>query len=261
MIKLDTPNQSGLTIVELIVVMSVSFAMIGLVTGFALNFWGNTVSLSNSQNTLVSRLNASDYLHKSIGQATGFVNQNDIQDNNTGAPDPAIVSGKYWVPVHAIPGLIPIGAAGSTQPVFYYRQPSINTTKNIAMNGKIPYEDNVILYMDGTTKQLRSRVLANTSAPANQARTTCPPVTVTASCPADRVIADDVTGVNLRYFSRSGNLIDYSSITDPVTMKYSGPDYPSVEIVELTVKLFRKAQLYRAADTTTQVVIRVALRN
>ena len=254
-------DQAGLTIVELIVVMTVSFSFMTVITGFALGYWGNTVTLSNDQGSLVSRFNVSTYLNKFIGQAYGFVNQNDIPDNNTGKPDPAIASGKYWIPIHAVPGLVSMGAPGTITPLLYFRKPSVNTSTNIVLNGAIPYEDNYILYLDGTSKQLRSRALANTSALSNQIKTSCPPAAATNSCPADAVVSEDVSGVSLRFFSRSGNTIDYTSITDPITLQYIGPDFPSVEIVELTVKYYRKAQLHNALNTVTQTVVRVALRN
>ncbi|MDL2341721.1 MAG: hypothetical protein QFB87_01415 [Patescibacteria group bacterium] len=254
-------NQSGVTIVELLIVMSVSVSLMTLVTAFALNFWGNTVTLSGDQATVVSRLNVSTYLNKMISQGNGFVTQNDIADNNAGAPDPAIAAGTYWVPIHAKPGTTTMGAAGTIKALLYLRKPSINTSKNIVLNGAIPYEDNLIIYMDGTTKQLRVRTLANTGAAANASRTSCPTNKVTSSCPADAVISDDVSSVGLRYFSRSGNAVDYTSITDPVTATYIGPDFPAVEIVELTVKYYRKAQLHNALDTTNQTIVRVALRN
>ena len=254
-------DSHGVTLVELLVVISVSFAMMGVVTAFALDYWKNTTTLSGDQATLVSRLNASTYLNSLIGQSTGFVSQNDLPDNNSGVPDPAIVSGKYWIPIHAVPAATTMGAAGIITPLLYFRIPSTDASKNFIFNGAIPYEDNLILYMDGTTKELRSRKLINTGAPGIQGRTSCPPALASNACPADAVVSENVTAVSLRYFSRSDNLIDYSSITDPTTMQYIGPDYPSVEIVELTIKYFKKAQLGNAVNSASQTVIRVALRN
>ena len=254
-------NNHGTTLVELLVVISVSFAMMGLVTAFALDYWKNTTTISGDQATLVSRLNASTYLNTIIGQSTGFVIQNDLPDNNSGAPDPAIPSGKYWVPIHAIPVTTAMGVANTVKPLLYFRIPSTNNTKNLIFNGAIPYEDNVILYLDGSTKELRSRKVINSNATGNQSRTSCPPAVANNACPADAVISENVSAVALRYFSRSDNLIDYSSITDPATMQFIGPDYPSVEIVEVTIKYFKKAQLRNAVNSTSQTVIRVALRN
>ena len=56
-------------------------------------------------------------------------------------------------------------------------------------------------------------------------------------------------------------MIDWTSITDPLTGAYIGPDFPSVEVVELTINLGRKAVIKGAQDTSNQTIVRVALRN
>ncbi|MFI5212788.1 MAG: hypothetical protein ACHQTE_02395, partial [Candidatus Saccharimonadales bacterium] len=165
------------------------------------------------------------------------------------------------IPIHAIPATVSIGGPGTITPVIYYNRPSIDTTNNIALNGTIAYQDDIVLYLNGTTKQLLARTIANSSVTNNRAITSCPPTQATSGCPADAVIATDVSSVAMRYFSRSGNTIDYSSITDPTTGAYIGPDYPSVEVVEFTIKFDRTASVHRSTDTLTQTVIRVALRN
>jgi prepilin-type N-terminal cleavage/methylation domain-containing protein len=256
-----TPRSSGFTLVELLVVISVSGIMMTVITGFALRYWGKTISLSNDQQTLVSRLNSGDYLRAGVDSASGLITQNNLPDAHVGKPDPADGTGTHWLIIHAIPTTVVNGGVGTFTPLIYYNRPSIDTSKNIIMNGTIPYEDDVILYMNGTTKQLLARVIANQYAPSNSARTTCPAASATNACPADNVIANDVKNIGMRYFSRSGNTIDYTSIVDPNTGQYIGPDYPSVEIVEFTIQLFHKAQFHNAQDTTNQTVIRVALRN
>ncbi len=257
----DKKNERGMTIVELVVVMVVSLVLMGTLTTFSLNYWASSTSLANSQETLVSRLNAGDYLRGAIDAASGLITQNDLADAHPGQADPADVTATHWVPIHAVPGDINMGAPNINTPLIYFNRPSINTSKNIIMNGAIAYQDNVVLYLNGTTKQLTARTIANEFAPSNRAKTTCPADFVSSTCPRDIVIADDVSGVSMRYFSRSGNLIDYTSIVDPVTGDYIGPDFSSVEVVELTVKFFRKARLQHGADSTNQTVIRIALRN
>ena len=257
----QTIHSAGFTLVELLVVISVSGIMMTVITGFALRYWGKTISLSNDQQTLVSRLNSGDYLRAGIDSSSGLITQNNLPDSNVGKPDPSDGTGTHWLVIHAIPTTVVNGGAGTFTPLIYYNRPSIDTSKNIIMNGAIPYEDDVILYMNGTTKQLLARVIANQYAPSNYARTTCPPDSATNACPADNVISSDVSSVGMRYFSRSGNTIDYTSIIDSVTGQYIGPDYPSVEIVEFTIQLYHKAQFHNAQDTTNKTVIRVALRN
>lgn len=254
-------NERGVTIVELLVVMIVSLILTGVITVFALNYWASSASLETSQEALVSRLNSGDYLREALDAASGLINQNDLNDANPGKPDPADVTGKHWLPIHAVPASIAMPAKGAISPVIYFNRPSINTSKNIIMNGAIAYQDDVVLYLNGTTKQLLARTISNQSASSNRAKTTCPAALATSSCPADIIVADNVSAITMRYFSRSGNTIDYTSITDPVSGAYIGPDFSSVEVVEFTVKFFTKARLRNGADSTNQTVIRVALRN
>lgn len=254
-------NQSGVTVVELLVVMVVSSLIIGVVTGFALNYWGKTITLNNDQATLVSRLNAGDYLRNGIDSAAGMISQNDLPDSHTLNPDPGDGTGMHWLTIHAVPSTIPVGATGTYTPLVYYSRPSVDTSKNIILNGTIPYQDNIILYLNGTTKQLLARTIANPYATGNRALTSCPENLATNSCPADTVVAENVSSIGTRYFSRSGNPIDYTSIIDTTTGNYIGPDFPSVEIVEFTLNLAKNAQFYNANDTSNQTVIRIALRN
>ncbi len=253
--------QSGLTVVELLVVMMVSLILMGVVTSFGLDYWATTATLKTDQETFVSRLNAGDYLRGAVNSASGLISQNDLADAHVGNADTSDVSGTHWTVIHAIPGTITMGASGTMTPLVYFNRPSVDTSKNIVLNGAITYQDDVVLYLNGTTKQLLARTIANASAANNRAVTSCPPSLASQSCPADAVIADDISSVTMRYFSRSGNTIDYTSVVDGTTGQFIGPDFPSVEVVEFNLKLFRKAQLHNGSDTNNQTVIRVALRN
>jgi type II secretory pathway pseudopilin PulG len=250
---------AGFTLVELIVVMVLTLMFSGLVLGFFIDFWGSSASLENDSETLVTRQDAGDALREAFNTTTGLINQNSIADDHADNPDPSDVSGTHWEVLHAIPGTTAAPATGTT-PVLYYSAPSVDSSKNFIMNGVQPYQDEFVLYLT-SSKELRLRTLANPGASGNRARTSCPPAAATADCPADQLIADDISSVSERYFSRSGNLLDWTSITDPLTGLYIGPDFPSVEVVELTLNLHRKSVLHGGADTSNQTIIRVAFRN
>ena len=254
-------NEDGFTIVELLVVMIVSSLLIGVITSFGLNYWGRTVGLSSAQQAFVSRLNAGDYLRNGVDSASGLITQNDLPDAHVGSADPMDVTGTHWLTIHAVPATITMGATGVMTPLIYYTRPSVDTSKNIVLNGSVAYEDDIVLYLDGTTKQLLARTIINPNVSSNAARSTCPAAVATTACPADIVIASDVSSMGMRYFSRSGNLINYQSSTDVLTGSFNGPDYPSVEIVEFTLNLYRKGELHSTPGTSNQTVIRVALRN
>jgi len=159
-------------------------------------------------------------------------------------------------------------ATGAITPVFYFQAPSIDSSRNFIMNGTQSYKDEFVLYLDGTTKTLKIRNIINPSAPSDKFKTSCPPATATATCPADRIFSENVSSVDVRYFSRSGNTIDYTSVVERdvngnpvVPTVYIGPDFSSVEVVEMTIHLYEKATVGGAANTTNETIVRVALRN
>ena len=261
MIRYAKLDDSGFTIVELISVMAASALFAGLILAFALNYWRYAALMEADLDTLVTRLNAGDYLRESIGTSSGMIIQNGLPDTNTLKADTTIVSGLYWEKIHAQPKNIPIGAPGVISPVVYYRRLSANSSKTIIMNGTQPYEDEYILYLNGTTKQLMSRAIANPSATGNALKTSCPPSLATTLCPADKVIAKDVASIDTRYFSRTGNPIDWTSLYDTGLGTYAGPDFPIVEVFELKLNLTKKPIFQTTNATVNSTIIRIALRN
>jgi len=263
MIRLASPfkNEGGFTIPELLSVMIVSLLFSGLILYFAFSYWRATATLEADLQTYVGRLNAGDKLRDSFNAASGLITQNSLPDDNTGNFDPVYSSHKYWIPIHAVPGNITVGATGTVTPVVYFRQPAIDTSKNFIMNGTQPYENEFILYLDGSTKQLKLRSLANTAATGNATLTSCPTATATPLCPGDRTIGENIDSIDARYFSRTGNLINHNSIIDPNTGAYIGPDFMSVEVVEFNLHVYRKSALHNGTDTSSQTIIRIALRN
>lgn len=256
-----TLDQSGLTMVELLIAITVTVAVTTAILAFALSFWSTNATLQNNLETYVTRSNAGDSLRTAFNTASGLITQNSLADANTHAADPADGSGQHWELIHAIPGSTPIGASGTYTPLMYFESPALDSSKHIIFNGESPYLNEYILYLDGSAKKLLLRTLANPAASGNIAKTTCPPGSASSSCPADKTIAEDISSVETRYFSRSGNTIDYTSITDTLTGAYIGPDFPSVEVVELTLNLYRESTLDGGQDTLNSTIVRVAIRN
>lgn len=247
--------------------MVLTMLLSGLLFQFAIGYARfNTVAQSDSI-AFVERLNASDYLRENLGLSSGLISQNSIADTNANVPDGSNPS--YWQELHAVKGTF--GNTSTVTPLLYFKKPSINTSGAPINNGVLPYEDEFILYHDGPSKELRVRALANAAAPSNRAATSCPPSIATTNCPADKLLISDITSVALRYFSRSGNDITYTSLDDlgasPCTASgpsYTGcvgPDFPSAEVVELTINLSKRPLGVSADTTQSATVIRVALRN
>jgi len=253
-------QSAGFTLIELVVVMTLTLLFSGLIMTFFLDLWGSTATLENDSETFVSREDAGDALRDAFNASDGLINQNGIADAHVTNPDTSIAAGTYWTPLHAIPGSTSMPTSGPTA-LLYFEDPSVDSSRNFIMNGTQPYKDNFVLYLQASTKSLMLRSLANSSATGDRVKTSCPPDQATASCPADRTIASDISAVSKRYFSRSGNLLDWTSITDPLTGNYIGPDFPSVEVLELTLNLHRKSILHAGADTSNQTIVRIAFRN
>ncbi len=262
-------NQSGLTLVELLIVMIVTTVVSGAILFFAIDFWGSNATLQNDLETYVTRSNAGDSLREALNVSSGLMMQNSLPDAHPMAPDPYDATGNYWETIHAVPGAINTPSSGNYAPVVYYQSPATDSDKNILMNGEQPYENQFILYLNGATKQLLLRSIAVSGATGNVTKSSCPAASASASCPADKIIASDVSSVDMRYFSRSGNLIDHESTVaiDPNTglpydpPEYIGPDFTAVEVVEFNIHLFRKATIQGTQDTINSTIIRVAIRN
>lgn len=254
-------RESGFTITELLIVIILTSLLTLIIMVFMFDLWRTSATQEANIDTLQTRFNASDTLREEIGTSTGLIIQNSILDSNALVQDPAISGGGYWLPIHAIPGNTPVGASGTYTPLIYFKRYSLGGSGQYIMNGTQPYEDEYVLYLDGTAKALMQRSLANPSAGGDKVKTSCPPSQATPACPADKTIASYITSISTRYFSRTGNLIDYTSIVDPNTGDYIGPDFPAVEVVEVTLNLSKTPNSSDTYATQNSTIIRIALRN
>lgn len=255
-------NQKGLTVPELLVALVTMTALTVTIVAFMVNYWRFSMYQQADLDSLVERLNTSDYLRENLGSSTGLITQNGIADSHVGLADPADATGTFWNPVHAIPGVINNGQDGPITPLLYYKRFSTTQNNALILNGSQPYEDEFVLYLDEPTDELRIRTLANPSTTAsNRVTTSCPPVSANASCPKDTTLMTGVESVEKRFFSRSGNLIDWTSIYDTVLGQFIGPDNGVVEVVELKINVSKKATFQKSETTKNTTTIRVALRN
>ncbi len=253
-------NDDGFTIPEMVTVLVVTSTLVSLILFFTFSYWRYGALMEADLDTLVSRLNAGDSLRELVGSSSGMIIQNSIQDTNTASPDPAYPSGLFWMPIHAIPEN-KVAGTGTNLPVTYLTKPTITSSNTVAMNGTQPYEDEFIVYINGTTKQLLLRSLANPNVTNNKLKTSCPPEIANNTCPADKIIASDIASVDMRYFSRTGNLINHTSVTDAGTGDFIGPDFPVVDVAEYTLNITKKPFLQKTNATVNKTTVRIALRN
>ncbi|HSX43779.1 MAG TPA: hypothetical protein VLF87_03765 [Patescibacteria group bacterium] len=252
-------DESGFTLVELISVIAASALFVALILDFGINYWRYSSLLESDLDTFVSRLDTQDVVRDSIGTTTGLINQNSIPDTHANNPDPT-AGANYWVTEHAVPGNFS-AASNTTTPLVYYRRVSVTSSNSLAMNGTQPYEDEFVMYIDGSKKQLLLRTLANPNVTNNKVRTSCPPASATSTCPADKVLMDSLASIDVTYYSRSGNTLNWQSVYNTSTNTYIGPDFPLVEAVQYTFHIQKKTLFQKSTSTINDTVVRIALRN
>lgn len=251
--------QKGFTLVEMLIVTLLSSLIFGLVFSFFWDYWQYAEKSQSDIDAFVSRLDASDYIREVAGTTSGLITQNNIADPNAGAPDP-IAGSNYWLTIHPYPETI-TAPSSIDKPILYFKRFSQDTSRNFIFNGVSPYEDDYVIYLN-RDRELRVRSLANPAAIGNALKTSCPPALATASCPADKLLINNVDSVGTKYFSRSGNLIDYTPYFDPVLGEtINGPDFPSAQVLEFTLNLSRAAFTQTTSTTKSSTIVRVALRN
>lgn len=266
-------RQTGFTIPELLTAVILSGFFASLILYFGFSYWRYSSLLEADTDTLVTRLDANDYLRDKLGTTSGLINQNSLADTHAMNTDPVLGS-SYWIPMHSVPGTT-LATGSGTAPLMYFKRLATNSSGAYIMNGANPYENEYILYINRATKQLLVRTLANPAATGNILKTSCPPASATTSCPADKVIVDNLVSIDRKYFSRFDATIDFTATNDGINPcsggsegQYGGTytgctgyDFQAVEVVELTLHIAEKTFLQQANSTQNDTVIRVALRN
>lgn len=251
-------DASGFTITELLIVIVATGVISGAIFTFTYNYWRASYVQQSSIDSLNSRLNAGDIMRELLSSSSGLIKQTSIPDDNALAPDPG--NTLYWEEVRATEETHAT-TAGAITPILYFKRFSFDANRDIIFDGLNPYEDEYVLYIDGDSRILYLRSIAHPGAAGNALQTSCPPELATGSCPADRVITENISSIDARYFSRTGNIVDYTSVTDPDTGEYIGPDFPAAEVVELQLNLTRTPPFQQTELTQVNTIIRVALRN
>ena len=256
--KAPSEFRNGFTIVEVTIVIVAAGLIFGLVFSFFWQYWQFAEKAQSDSDVLTERLDTSDYIREIVGTSSGLITQNSIIDSNANVVDGTAGAG-YWLTIHSVPQTT--ATTSSDQPILYFKRFSQNSSKAFIMNGTSPYEDQYVIYLSNNG-ELRVRTLKNTAATGNILTTSCPPTVATSTCPADKVLIKNVESIGARYFSRSGNLIDYTPYYDSdAGVWVNGPDFPVVEVVEYTIKVSKAAFTQTTNTTQSETIIRIALRN
>lgn len=267
-------REHGFTMVEMLIVVVMTSVISLVIFGIGFQYLKQAAALNAQTNFYGDRLNIADYLRQNVGYSTGLINQNSISDPNSLVPDPNNGSNNYWKNLHAIPGIY--GNPTSTTPIIYFSKDAQKQDGTTIMNGASAYQNEFILYHHGPSQELRVRALASPDALDNVIRTTC--TISSAGCAQDKVLLTGVQSVDMLYFSRAGENIDFRSScdpdvyycagSDPAQCEQSSPytgcnglDFAQVEVVQLKLKVKKSIESDANYSIYNSTVIRIALRN
>ena len=267
-------KEHGFSLVEMLIVIVMTTVLSMIIFAMGYQYLKQAANLSARSNFYVDRLNVADYLRQNIGLSTGLINQNSIVDNNRLVADPDDATNTLWKRLRAIPGAL--GTPTDITPIVYYSQDALRSDGTAIMNGTTTYQNEFIMYHDGPSSELRIRALANPNAVGNVTTTTC--TTAGPGCAKDKVLLTGVQTVELRYFSRSGEDIDFRSSCDPdvyycagttpaaceQTEPYTGCnglDFSQVEVVQFKLKVRKTIESDANYSIHNSTIIRIALRN
>lgn len=209
-------DERGFSLLELLVAISLSSVLLFVIGEFTMNSTRSSNQDYNQTVVLVNTKAAVEAVARVVREARSVRPSNALPDNNAPAAPGNLYS---WS-----------GTAGSNATLIL-AVPSRDTANNlIYLDGlhNNPYTDDVIFYLEGATKRLYKRVIANAAAPGNRAKTTCPPATASASCPADALIVEDVANLTTSYLDANGNPVSSPAGTEAVRYtvtesKFIGP--------------------------------------
>ena len=285
-------GERGFTLVEMLIVVIMTTILSITVFSMGYQYLKQAANLTAKSNFFGERLNVSDFLRQNIGLSTGLINQNSINDPNALVVDPSPASAQIWKLMHAVPGNY--GTATSITPVMYYTQDALRADGTSIMNGVDAYQNDFVIYHHGPSSELRVRSLAHPAAGSqNVTKTTC--TTQTSACNKDRVLITGVVAVELRFYSRAGDSIDYRSSCEPAiyscgTVRVCDPAFPTsgnasicngpptcqqsvpyggcngidmsqVEVAQFKIKVRKKIETDANKYINNSTIIRIALRN
>lgn len=189
-IRLTRLNNRGFTLVEL----NLSIAIMAIIAVSLLAIITNYLVLITRTNTIIDMTVDSQSLLRTaveeLRYGAGVRQTNTITDANA-----------------------PAGGWNTSNAnfVIIIATPAADSDRNYIIDTSTgsPYMNELVYYKSGRT--LYKRILANPSATGNSLTTSCPPASATASCPADRKMAENVDNMVFTLYDQ-----DNAVTTDPL---------------------------------------------
>lgn len=186
-------QQSGFSLVELLMAVAISSILSTVLVAFTLTYVADVFRSRTAAELAVESHFVLQTMIEDIRLADGIAISNDITDVN------APVGG--WT-------------TSDTSNRIIINSPAITSSRDIIYDESTgyPYRNQFIYFISGTI--LYKRVLSNTGASGNSAVTTCPPSSVSSSCPGDKDYTSNIENLTLVFYD-----IDNIVTTDPAAAR------------------------------------------
>jgi type II secretory pathway pseudopilin PulG len=172
-------EDSGFTITELVISLTVaSFLALVLFTA-TFYYYVNTSQSETSTSLALDSQTILTQITDDIRLADSIANTNTITDTNG--------PGGGWV-------------TSDPSNIIIIESPAVNSSRNIIYNSTtgFPYRNEFIYFISGTN--MYKRVLANTAATGNTAKTTCPAASASPTCPKDLAFSPNVSNLTFTFY-------------------------------------------------------------
>ncbi|HSX06413.1 MAG TPA: prepilin-type N-terminal cleavage/methylation domain-containing protein [Candidatus Saccharimonadia bacterium] len=224
MIPFRRLNQSGITLVELLIALVLTTAISGLIISFSVDKLEQSSEQTIKYDLLTNAETGLNRIANDVRIATS------ADDNNR------------WQDAHAPAAPTDELSWQSTSSTLVLAVAAQDSHHNIIFDDAHDYisaKNNIIYYLNGTSLYRRMLAAPNTG---NSAITTCPPGATSSTCPADADVLDNVSSFSVQYYGSDG------STATPTT----------AHSVQLNVTLLQNRYNH---NITTQYSTRMVFRN
>jgi prepilin-type N-terminal cleavage/methylation domain-containing protein len=215
-------QQNGFTLTEL--VLSITIAGVLVLVLFTATFY-YYVSTAQAQTATDLALESQTILN----QLTEDIRLSDAISSTNAITDPNA----------------PVGGWTTSDPsnIIIIENPAVDSSRNIIYDSTTgnPYRNEFIYFQSGST--MYKRVLANSAASGNTAKTTCPLNLSSSTCPPDRLFSANVSNLSFTFYDASDNTTANAALARSVNLQ-----------VDMAKKIFGK-------NVTLTNTTRVTLRN